>query len=587
MSLRLSIINDRLAEVVLSSGDKQDVAFMKLAHAIIQGCDYDDLQPEDIVEGGEDKQIDVLCFDEDPISGVADVLILQTKNTESFSSTALTLLGNGLSWLFEKSKVQYQKLSNVRLVRKIDEVREFRTRSGPSNLRVRVFFVTKGNAEKLSKEFKDELAQIQAKYEGGGFGAFRITPLGASELVDLLADQERRERQIDDSLPIVYDKNKPSYIRYSVRGMTGYICTVKGSEIARLVGGDRDKAIFDLNLRRYYGAGKGRVNPSIAATSSNGNESHLFWFFNNGITIVCDRCQVVDDPDFPHLKLTNLQIVNGCQTSMTLAATSQEGSLQNDVEVLAKVFETSNERFVSKVVLTTNNQNAISSRDLKANDQVQEDYQQAFSRLYGLRYERKPREFKGLSREESRTVVSNERIAQAYLAIVKKKPTIARTQKYRIWEEEWYRQIFPEAAIEKHVLSYLIYDYCLRAKKEALAKWQDDPIRYSVVTYGVFHLARVLAFKYTRKENWDDPQEAASWISQLQTKPKTLDRIYVSSVTLIHRLIKKKPEWIENINNVFKAADIEGAINIELNKDKSERKKLSGTNSASSSHGIS
>ena len=154
-------------------------------------------------------------------------------------------------------------------------------------------------------------------------------------------------------------------------------------------------------------------------------------------------------------------------------------------------------------------------------------------------------------------MVSNERIAQAYLAIVKKKPTIARTQKYRIWEEEWYRQIFPESRIEKHVLAYLIYDYCLRAKKDALAKWQDDPVRYSVVSYGVFHLARVLAFKYTRMESWDDSRETETWIEQLRAKPKALNRHYEASVTLIHRLIKKKPEWVENINNVFKAGDIE------------------------------
>jgi hypothetical protein len=33
--------------------------------------------------------------------------------------------------------------------------------------------------------------------------------------------------------------------------------------------------------------------------------------------------------------------------------------------------------------------------------------------------------------------------------------------------------------------------------------------------------------------------------------------------------MKKRPEWIENINNVFKAGDIEGAINAELHKDES------------------
>ena len=251
---------------------------------------------------------------------------------------------------------------------------------------------------------------------------------------------------------------------------------------------------------------------------------------------------------------------------MTLASMAQEGRLQENVEVLVKIFETTDDAFVRKVVFTTNNQNAISSRDLKANDPIQEDYQRAFAELYDLHYERKPREFKGLSREESRSVISNERMAQAYLAIVKKKPTTARTQKYRVWDEEWYRQLFPQTSIEKHVLAYLIYNYCLRAKKEALAKWETDPIRYSIVSYGVFHLARVVAFKYTKKENWDNADETNDWIDELRVKPIKLNRHYKASVNLIRRLVKKKPEWMENINNVFKAGDIEGAINRELHK---------------------
>ncbi len=566
MSLRLSIINDRLDDCIQSSGDEPDVAFMKLVFSILKDYSYDDLQPEDIVDGGEDKQMDVLSIDENPVSGTAEILVLQTKNSESFSSNALTLLGNGLSWVFEKPKAQYQNLSNVPLIRKIDEVREFRNRSGPSNMDVRVFFVTKGDVKKLSKEFKHEWDEIKSKYQAGGFHHFSIDVLGAWELVEYLGEQERRQKQVDDVLPILYDRNKPSYVRYSAQGMIGYMCTVRGNDIARLVAGDREKSVFDLNLRRFYGVERGRVNPGIAATSSNANESHMFWFFNNGITIACDRCQVVDDPDNAHLKLTNLQIVNGCQTSMTLATMAQQGKLQDNVEVLVRIFETTDERFVGRVVLTTNNQNAINSRDLKANDSIQEDYQRAFSNLYNLRYERKPGEFKGLTREESKTVISNEKIAQAYLAIVKKKPTIARTQKYRIWDQEWYSELFPETTVEKHVLAYFIYDYCLKMKREALNKWQNDPIRYSIVSYGVFHLARVLAFKYTGKENWDDRAQTNIWIEEVRTNPNRLKRHYSPSITLIRNLIKNKPEWMENINNVFKAGDIEGAINRELHK---------------------
>lgn len=277
-----------------------------------------------MVDGGQDKQVDVLSIEEDALTGLANVLILQSKNSESFSSNAVTLLGNGLSWIFEKPKSQYQGLSNVPFVRKIDEIREFRNRSGPGNMVVRVYFVAKGDTKTLSNEFKEELKEIREKFAAGAFRKFSINVLGAAELVGLLVERERREKRIDDVLPIVYDRNKPSFIRYNTHGISGVICTAKGSDIARLVAGDRDKSVFDLNLRRFYGVEKGRVNPDIAATAASGSESHMFWFFNNGITIVCDRMDVVDDPDNAHLKLANLQIVNGCQTSMTLATSASE-----------------------------------------------------------------------------------------------------------------------------------------------------------------------------------------------------------------------------------------------------------------------
>lgn len=566
MSLRQSIIDDRLQDLCKEYGDPADLAFTRFAYGVLTATDYDELPPEDIVDGGQDKQIDVITVEEDAQAETASILIMQAKNSPSFSSNAITLLGNGLSWVFEKPKSQYEVLQNVPFVRKIQEIREIRNRLGPSNMRVAVFFVTKGKTDTLSQEFMAETEELRAKFSAGAFAEFALTIVGSSELVDLLAKQERSQKQIDDDLPIIYDRNKPSFIQYRSHGLTGLICTARGKDVARLVAGDREDSVFDLNLRRFYGVGKGRVNPDIATTACNLDESHMFWFFNNGITIVCDHCQVVDDPDNTHLKLRNLQVVNGCQTSMTLATMAEEGRLQEDVEVLVKVFQTTDPAFVNRVVLTTNNQNAISSRDLKANDPIQEDYQRAFRELYGIRYERKPREFKGLSRAEARQVVSNEKVAQAYLAIIKKKPTIARTQKYRLWDRDLYGQVFPNTTVEKHVLSYFIYEHCVQQKREALRKWQNDPIRYAIVSYGVFHLARVLAFRFTQKENWDDPTETTAWIDAVRAHRNPLRKHYGPSVTLVRDLIKKRAESAENINNLFKASEIEGQINKALNK---------------------
>lgn len=565
MSVRLRIVEEQIEHFADASGDAKDTAFLKFVCSLLQGTGYDDLEPEEIVDGLDEKQIDVISVDEDQAVSAVDVLILQAKNQESFPTNYLTLMGNGLSWLFEKPKEEYTKLRNPRLVKKISELREVRKRLGPSSMKIRVRFVTKGDTAKLATDFKHELEEIRAKYSVAGFGEFSFEPVGASELVDLMAESERSRKRVDDDLVIRYDRHVPSYIRYTSAGITGYICSVPAKEIARLVTGAREASVFDLNLRRFYGIEKGRVNPDIAGTCSSATESALFWFFNNGITVICEGGEVVADKDNPHLKLKNVQIVNGCQTSMTLQNMFAQGKLKGDVEVLVKAFVTQDPKFVSRVVLTTNNQNAISQRDLRANDEIQADYQRAFKDVYGLHYERKPGEFKKLTKMEFKKVISNEKVGQAYLAVVKKRPTTARAQKYRIWHPDLYKVVFPNTEVGKHLLAFLVYDYCRNQKRVALAKWSDDEIRYSIVTYGVFHLARVLARKFTGLENWVTRNQVDEWIKQIRQKPDVLKKHYGPSVTLIRSLIKKRADWVENIDNVFKATDIEGALNKALN----------------------
>lgn len=561
MSIRRTIIQERVDHLSGTSGDDKDTTFMKLAYSLVRPADYADLELEDVVDGTDDKQIDVISIDERASGLEADILILQAKNQTSFPTNHLTLMGNGLGWVFEQPKPDYHRLKNPPLVRKIDEVRSLRAKLGTSNLHLRAFFVTKGDTTKLSADFRQELQQIRAKFGRAGFGSFGFDILGASELVDYLEAKEKARQKIDDSLQIKYDLHVPSYINYSAAGVRGLICSVPAKEIARLVTGDRENFIFDLNVRRFYGVEKGRVNPDIAATCASPTESSLFWFFNNGITIICEAGEVIADVEAPKLKLTNVQIVNGCQTSMTLQSMYAAGKLNDDVDVLVKAFITKDPDFANRIVLTTNNQNAISSRDLWANDSTQQDYQRAFRELYDFHYERKQNEFKTVSPAQSRRLVSNERVGQAFLAVVKKRPTTARTQKYRIWQQDMYREVFPNTSVERHLLAFLIYAFCQAEKRAALAKWRDDDVRYSIVSYGVFHLARVVARRYTGVEAWGDSNQVNSWIAEVQRAPSVLRRHYGASVTLLRNLIKTRSDWTENVNNVFKAADIEEAIN--------------------------
>lgn len=85
--------------------------------------------------------------------------------------------------------------------------------------------------------------------------------------------------------------------------------------------------------------------------------------------MVCDFFDFTRDPDNPSLKIKNAQIVNGCQTTVTLREAYEKKKLDESVKVLLRVYSTDNPSLVEKITLTTNNQNKITDRDdLRAND---------------------------------------------------------------------------------------------------------------------------------------------------------------------------------------------------------------------------
>ena len=156
------------------------------------------------------------------------------------------------------------------------------------------------------------------------------------------------------------------------------MCTTTAKEIGRIVNDDSIGSIFDSNIRRFLGT-RGAVNTDIKATCTSPQSSYLFWFLNNGLTAVCDGFDAVTDPDAPLIKVQNIQIVNGCQTASTLALAEREGGLTPDTRLLFKLYATNDPKLISQIVLTTNNQNKINSRDLRANDTVQMDMEAGFS----------------------------------------------------------------------------------------------------------------------------------------------------------------------------------------------------------------
>ena len=68
----------------------KDLAFLRLAHSIVTGQSIHAFDEADLVDGGQDKQIDAITIEESD-DDEACIYIIQTKNTLTFSSVSAGL----------------------------------------------------------------------------------------------------------------------------------------------------------------------------------------------------------------------------------------------------------------------------------------------------------------------------------------------------------------------------------------------------------------------------------------------------------------------------------------------------------------
>jgi len=463
-----------------------DEAFQALAISVIFDVDYEDVKPEEIVDGGQDKQIDVIRIEDDEERFYASVHIIQAKNTSGFSSNTLIQMRNGLDWIFGKRREEVELLENDKLKSKIMEIRDIRREYYSSNMALTAYYVTNGDSSNLSAEYIQERKTITDLYGTLGFDNFNFREIGAYELYELMNASQSRQRRIDIEIPIVYDVNRNSLIEYVSRDDKALICTITGQALAYLASGEPRDAIFDMNVRPFYGD-RGKVNSDIKISCIS-DDSPKFWFLNNGVTMTCDRYELNRDPDSPMVKVYNAQIVNGCQTTVTIREANERNELKEDVKVLLRIYSTDSTELIEKITLTTNNQNRITDRDLKANDEVQRTIQHVMLEKYGLYYERKNKEFRSNTSARRSNTIPNTKAAQAYLAIVRRRPSVARGYLARIWADH-YHEIFSNATVDDLLYTYKIYNYALRngtqmARLETLSK----DLRQNVI-YGAFHIS--------------------------------------------------------------------------------------------------
>lgn len=144
-------------------------------------------------------------------------------------------------------------------------------------------------------------------------------------------------------------------------GDNALICNVSAKSLAALYDKEGNRGLLAMNLRYYVKSQT--IDDKIVDSILNAPDN--FWFYNNGITIVCDDFSFSGK----NLKLHNFSIVNGGQTTNRIGNTPFDKDFYLSCKIVKNTFENADDknRFVSEIADATNSQKPINAKDRIAN----------------------------------------------------------------------------------------------------------------------------------------------------------------------------------------------------------------------------
>lgn len=282
-----------------------------------------------------------------------------------------------------------------------------------TNLHFRFYFASRGDTTEVGENIRARSEQIKAKMKEL-FSNCKVDYdyIGCSELFALY----QKKRQYNLSLPYVSQiEQKGGHV--VLAKLTDYYHFIIDEE------GRLRKYLFDSNVRDYMGLNP--VNEDILGSLRDKKKTD-FWWLNNGITILATAAVSANGM----LTVSNVQIVNGLQTSQTIFQYySTGGSLDDERLVMIKIVKQDDADIRDAIIRSTNNQTSIAVTSLFATDLHQRRIEEVM-KTHGLYYERRVNYYvnQGIDRELIFDIMY---LAAGYIGLVMRAPEFAARLKMR------------------------------------------------------------------------------------------------------------------------------------------------------------
>lgn len=338
-----------------------------------------------------------------------------------------------------------------------------------------------------------------------------------------------------------------------------FIGKVSVREIARIMDTHGDR-LLERNIRRYLGLHAGhRVNLGIRDTLLDQAERPNFFFYNNGITLICHRFNHDALQKADHRVLVEgLQIINGGQTCKTIQATLadlQGDSANLDVAfVLVRLYQITEESraLASTITYTTNSQNPVDLRDLRSNDRIQ---QQLELSIHELGYEYRRQRGDAASRA---TDISSRAAAEAVLSVWRRRPQQA---KFMASEHfgKLYGEIFSGGLNGAQTVIAVLLFRLAESKRKRPPEGAPDFIRYASCFLAMLmgeSLLQDLGIAPERLDQLDHRRFAAAKALVDERGEHYFVRALVSLEQALEQLYGDRPVSLQRLAATFRRGDL-------------------------------
>lgn len=223
-----------------------------------------------------------------------------------------------------------------------------------ADVNIQVLLVHSGG-DPLGSHVQQQLSEFIDE-QNGPSDTFRMRVLGQQELYSFVAgDASTRRVSLEVALRSWGSMSEPFQAFYG---------SVVATDIAQWWR-DHGKSLLFRNIREF----KGTTDVNQAMRSTLLNEPDHFWYFNNGITLLCDsvKKKPIGGANTSHgvFECRGVSVVNGAQTVGQIGTTDPDDAIASSAMVLVRLIslEGTSEGLDSRITKATNTQNRIDGED--------------------------------------------------------------------------------------------------------------------------------------------------------------------------------------------------------------------------------